>query len=201
MIRKIFTFGILLGLTMGNAFATLADYCVLNSNGICYWCDANSSMTANRGGYCNGSYPGCTSGEQSVSRGGTASGAAQGLGTTGTFKCTVDGFCMQSCSATRWYNVGDGLMIYQTASGCKCDEWTSTSQYRCANGYYESENSSNGCARCPSVKNAAGETVYGYSMPGVNLSIEDCVLMDSDGPYVDDTGEFDLTDMCHYVKD
>lgn len=90
--------------------AGITDYCILNS-GTCYWC---ATYTGEQGGYCRDQYAGCwstTNPEVSVFLGGSATGQHNGLGETGTFVCTLDGFCYESCSHVqgRWTLWRDAL--------------------------------------------------------------------------------------------
>lgn len=189
-IMKRILFGLLFaGCVMHAHAVTLSDYCITSAAG-CVWCSANASANAQQGGFCNGQYAGCSNGERVVGSGGTASDGR------GTFTCTTSGFCYTSCNETRWYNDGSGTELFQRASGCKCDQWTTTSQSRCASGYYGDSTQYQGCKKCPEYIDGVGMSLQVYSTPGINLVIDDCFL--EAGILSDTTGIFTLTGVCYY---
>ncbi len=104
------------------------------------------------------------------------------------------GNCSQSnCASTAWTAGGTG---YETRIYRTCDisfvECISTTQYRCASGYYgTSSNGTSGCTRCPS---SGG--VYGTSAAGAT-AITSCYIP-SGTSASDASGSYILTGDCYY---
>lgn len=185
---------------ISTAAAVSGDYCLLDYNGgdgLCYWCAPGGDS----GGYCRPPYPGCPDNPQRVVALGDVITVKDAYGNTTTRKCRSDGFCFPSCTGERWFNDGNGFEMLQLVSGCMCDYWTSTSNYRCAEGYFESIDSpyQNGCDRCPSMTNVAGDVVYGTSVPSENHSITDCVMKEG-VVFSDNSGEYTFISGCAYTE-
>lgn len=190
--KKIFMAGCIMVGVANTAFAgystSIGKDCVYymesdGSNGHCYWCYAVSSIAPSD---CRAGYAMCTDA-------GTVLSVNASIG---PYSCTSAGFCLTSCSGEQWYDTGNGYEIKQIASGCWCDSWTSTSETRCAAGYYESADSSNGCAKCPDFVNDLGTNYSATSTPGVNKVIDDCFLSASSAD--DKSGNFIFTEFCYY---
>ena len=182
-------------------------YCVIDysgSDGQCYWCRAGGDTAA---GNCKKGYAGCMSTTEKYVNLGSGAGGWQ---------CTMNGFCKSYCDDTQnfWqtftaagYDDPDlvGAEVLMERSGCDCNQWQPNTLYvRCAAGYYGTPDRYvyTGCQRCPGLKNAAGDTVYGHSTAGENENITDCWIDGADGPFGDNSGMYDITaPACIYVTD
>lgn len=167
------------------------QYCrILNASiprqATCYWCKGGGSTPP---GNCKQGYAGCEyQTEQYVNVGSTFD----------NFRCTSEGVCELSCSETRWNNTGNGYDVLQQAAGCLCNEYITTTTYRCSSGYY---GTGKNCSRCPAVDSTVYPLEYGYSHSGTaNESITDCYISGIEGEYFyDRTGTFEIyTSSCHY---
>lgn len=188
--RKIYFIAILCVFTP-SAFGgqVMSDFCIVK-NETCYWC---STYSGDQGGFCRPPYAGCSN-KPAVN---LSSGQSVTDVSGTTFVCGYSGFCYSSCSGEKWYNDGNGLEIKQIRSGCRCNEWTSTAETRCAAGYYKSSDSSNGCQKCPPYVTDLGGLMPVTSVAGFNLVIDDCYILPVKH-VIDKSGEYDYVGNCYY---
>ncbi len=111
--------------------------------------------------------------------------------------------CSNCTSDAAWsaHTAGYEKKVIRT---CNCNTCQAATTYRCAAGYYGTPDRYvyTGCQRCPGLKNAAGDTVYGHSTAGENENITDCWIDGADGPFGDNSGMYDITTpACIYVTD
>lgn len=98
-----------------------------------------------------------------------------------------------NCNSIDWtaYRTGYERRINRD---CECDgTCTSTTQYRCAVGYYgTSTNGTSGCTRCPS---SGG--IYGTTAAAGSKNITSCYIP-ANQTMSDGTGEYVFTNKCYY---
>ena len=98
--------------------------------------------------------------------------------------------CPSSCKTTDWAAGNTG---YQTRTVCNTSTCTTTTEYRCAVGYYgSSTNGTSGCTKCPTSGGISGTTAAAGS-----TSITSCYLP-SGSNFSETSGSGTYTGNCYY---
>ncbi len=118
-------------------------------------------------------------------------GISTTCGNAHTTKCTKCTGC-SNCNSTGWASDGTGYesRIVRT---CSCNTCTSSTQYRCARGYYGTPaGNTSGCNRCP-----ASGGVYGTTDSAGSTDVTKCYLP-TDTAFSDGTGSGTYTGKCFF---